>query len=560
MKNNRTQKPSTQNNKTVDRVVVENVNSKIDVKPNKAILVFCCLVLTVIWGILANKTFNPRVDMNGDNVCYYIYATSLATGHGYCDLSVPGEPPTSNFPPGYPLLMTPLRMMTDSIIAQKCLNLSFVLIGILLVFFTLLKLGMRWDVSFVAAAAGLFSPRLWHFATMMMSEASFFLTSAFVFFALAHYLDAKKEDTPWWSDMKQPWLWAMIVVLIYNYHIRIQGLALVAGVCFLLLLQKRWVGLGTTIVSFIIGCLPYMLRNKLLGLTTNRYVDTIMASNSWRPDEGTLSIIELMGRFFQTLKMLIFNAIPNTIFPYLNVDCDNPQYSFGIYVLGIIVLAVILIGFWSMKPLRWGLIGYLIATLGVICLFSAPSGNRYITSCLPLLAAGLICGIWQIIEWGLAKHKNKLFTGCALVLCLLFIASKKSLHQEIVSSQQKYIPGVSQFLEIAKKMKKNAPKGTIVCSRKSQLFWLESGFSGVCYKFTKDTKELLIDLVDNKVDIVVLDGMGWSSNARYLLPAIQQNRQYFHIVMKYDNPYAYVFLFDRELASKELLSDVPENN
>ena len=66
--------------------------------------------------------------------------------------------------------------------------------------------------------------------------------------------------------------------------------------------------------------------------------------------------------------------------------------------------------------------------------------------------------------------------------------------------------------------------------------------------------------MDNKVDIVVLDGMGWSSNARYLLPAIQQNRQYFHIVMKYDNPYAYVFLFDRELARKELMSDVPENN
>ena len=149
-------------------------------KANKLIIAVCCGVLAIIWGIIASKTFNPKPDLNGDNFCYYIYASSLATGHGYSDLSSPEIKPTTNFPPGYPLLMTPLRMVTESIVAQKWLNEIFVLAGILLIFFTLLKLGLRWDISLVAAAAGLFSPRLWHFSTMMMSEASFFFTSAFV--------------------------------------------------------------------------------------------------------------------------------------------------------------------------------------------------------------------------------------------------------------------------------------------------------------------------------------------------------------------------------------------
>lgn len=523
-------------------------------KANKTILIASCAVLVLIWGIIAGKTFNPKPDLNGDNINYYIYATSLATGHGYSDLSSPGAPATANFPPGYPLLMTPLRVITDSVVAQKWLNEIFVLAGILLIFFTLLQLGMRWDISLVAAAAGLFCPRLWHFSTMMMSESSFFMTSAFVFFALARYFTAEKKDAPWWSDVKQPWLWAMIAVLVLNYHIRTQGLALVAGVGLLLLFKRRWVALGTTVVGFIVGCLPYMLRNRLIGLNGNRYMDTIMQSNPWRPEEGALTFTEVIERFFQTLKMLIFNAIPNTIFPYLDVNCDQPEYSFWIYVIGAVILAVILIGYWSAGELRWGLIGYLAATLGLISIFSTPSGNRYITSVLPFLAAGLMCGLWQVVEWAFVKHKQWLFAGCALVLCLLLIPSRDGIKDEIAQSKQRYPVPYVQFFNMGKQLKKMVPEGTVVCSRKPQLFWMESKLPGVTYKFTKDAKELILDMAKRQVDFVVLDALGYSSTYLYLYPAIQQYPQYFPVaVIRYDKqPQMYLLQFDRERAVREL--------
>ena len=519
-------------------------------KANKTIIGVCCALLAIVWGILAAKTFNPKADLNGDNFCYYIYASSMATGHGYSDLSTPEAKPTSNFPPGYPLLMTPLRVVTDSIVAQKWLNELFVLGGILLIFFTLLQLGLRWDISLVAAAAGLFSPRLWHFSTMMMSEASFFFTSAFVFYALARYLSDEKKDERWWVDVKNPWLWGMIIALVWNYHIRTQGLALVAGVGLLLLAQRRWVGLGTTVVGFVIGCLPYMIRNKVLGLNGNRYLDTIMLSNPWQPDAGTLTFTEIVQRFFETLKMLIFNAIPNTIFPYLDVNCDQPEFSVGIYITGALVLAVIVIGYWSMGKLRWGMLGYLAATLGLISIFSTPSGNRYITSILPLLAAGLMCGIWQIAEWVMSKHTKWLFTGCALILCLLFIPSKDGIKSEIAQSKQKYPVQYVQFFSMAKQMKKIAPKGSVVCSRKPQMFWMDSQLPGVNYKYTKDAKELILDLVEKKVDFVLLDNLGYSSTYLYLYPAIQQYPQFFQqAVLRYDNTHQYMIVFDRERAA-----------
>ncbi|MBQ5774993.1 MAG: phospholipid carrier-dependent glycosyltransferase, partial [Paludibacteraceae bacterium] len=268
------------------------------------------LLIVVAWFCLVLYTFNDKPDMNGDNFSYYIYATSLAQGEGYCDLSSPGSPATSNFPPGYPILMSPLRMITDSVVAQKWLNEVFVLGSILLLYFALLALSLPMSISFTAAFAGLFCPRLLHFSTMMMSEASFLFTSMLVFFALVKLCQDEHHQT---SELRSPWFYVMLVALLFTYHIRTQGVALVVGVLFLFLLRKRWIALITTLGGFVLGCLPWMIRNKMLGLNGNRYLDTIMQVNPWRPEEGMLSLGEVVTRFFDTLRMLIFNAFPSTV-------------------------------------------------------------------------------------------------------------------------------------------------------------------------------------------------------------------------------------------------------
>lgn len=530
-------------------------------KASKTTLILCCAALALVWAVMATKTFNEKPDLNGDNFYYYIYATSLATGHGYSDLSTPKMNPTSNFPPGYPLLMTPLRLITDSVVAQKWQNEVLILVGVILLFFTLLRMGMRWDVSLVAAAAGLFSPRLWHFSTMMMSEASFFCTSALVFYALARLYDPQRDtkDEAWWADLKSPWLWTMIVVLVFNYHIRIQGLALAAGVGMLLLMRRRWAALACTVVGFVVGALPYIIRNNMLGLKSNRYLDMVMMSNSVRPEEGLLTFGEVVERFFQTLKMLVFNAIPNTIFPYLDVDPDNPSFSMGIFIVGALVLAAIVIGFWSLGNIRWGLIFYLLANLGLVSIFSVPSGSRYLTTALPILAAGLFCGLWQVAAWLAERAKWHLADTrypVALALALLFFSSADGLKAQMAQAQQRYPLPYTQFFRIGKQLKASVPEGTVVCSRKPQMLWLESGMPGVNYKFTKDARELLLDLVDRKVDYVVLDALGYSSTYLYLFPAVQAYPQLFpQVVTQYDDTHTYLLRFDRERAERELRGD-----
>lgn len=518
-------------------------------------------LLILIGAWLASYTFNEKADLNGDNYNYYVYATSLASGQGYCDLASPDQHPTNNFPPGYPLLMMPLRLMTDSIVAQKVLNEALVIVGILLTYLLLLRLGMKRSYAFVLAGVGLFCPRVFHFSTMMMSEASFFATSVLVAYALARMLDEKQLDGSLFSTQRlrtllaDRWLWVMLVALVLNYHIRTQGLALVAGTFCFLLFTRRWL---TTLISgivFVIGCLPWMIRNNLQGLNGNRYVDAMMTVNPWRPEEGTLTFGDFVARFFETLQMLVFKAIPNSIPPFLDVNYSG-DFTVGCYCVGGVLLLFIVLGFWQMGRLRWFALAYLGATLGLISLFSSPSENRYLTTILPLLTTGAF--------WGLAWSIGRLFRLASFKwqfhpawLCLLLLTATLGFKEEHKMSHQPLPLHYQQFFAIGDAMRKavkkhQIPADAVVCSRKPMMFYMHSQMRGLTYKFTTDDKELIAHLVANKVDYVLLDNLGYSSTGLYLYPAIQKHPELFpRVLIKQEQTRNYLLEFDRKLATEQ---------
>ena len=81
------------------------------IQKNRAIYIG---LLTIVWACAYIYIFNEKIDINGDNCRYYTFASSLASGQGYADISAPTPHPTNAFPPGYPLLMTPLRFFKYS--------------------------------------------------------------------------------------------------------------------------------------------------------------------------------------------------------------------------------------------------------------------------------------------------------------------------------------------------------------------------------------------------------------------------------------------------------------
>ncbi len=508
-------------------------------KPNQIKYIIYPLLILAAWLWMSIYTFNEKPDLNGDNFYYYIYATSLAEGNGYCDLSAPGAPPTASWPPGYAIMMTPLRWITDSVVAQKWLSEIFVLLSLILLYFTLIRLGAPMSLAFIGAFAGAFIPRVLHFSTMMMSETAFMFTSLCVIYCLARMTESEDH---WLAELKRPWLYFMIAALVLNYHVRTQGLALIGAVVLALLIRKRWGALLTTICGVIVGSLPWMIRNHILGLNGNRYVDQMMMANAFRPEEGTIGLGEFVSRFFDHVRMLLFNAIPNSVTPFFNLNPDAPEYAFWIYLVGAVMVTLMLYGCWQMGKLRWVMIGYFAASVALIASFSSPSGNRYLTGLLPLLTMTLLVGIWAALTQLIRlKWQDKSFPALILGLLILFaIPGLKAEHQ---MSQQKYPLQYRHFFQAAKDLKKIAPKGAVVASRKPQMFWLYSNLPGVVYKYSLDPQEVLQDLIAKKVDYVILDALGYSSTYRYLLPAIQRYPQYFPIIKHYEATHTYLLQF-----------------
>ena len=86
---------------------------------NKNKLFFICLAIYIVLSFLL---FDPKLGTGGDNVVYTILAESLISGKGYKNIYIPDEPAHTQYPFGFPLLLSSfLLVFGSSIIALKFL-------------------------------------------------------------------------------------------------------------------------------------------------------------------------------------------------------------------------------------------------------------------------------------------------------------------------------------------------------------------------------------------------------------------------------------------------------
>lgn len=472
--------------------------------------------------------FDEKPDLNGDNAYYFANATSLAKGRGYADMF---GTPTTNFPPGYPLLMAPLRMFTSSIVAQKVFNLVFLFVAVVLLFDILVRAGYKRSLTFVTGVAVLVTPHVLEFSTMMMSEASCICCLAFIVWLYRRLPD--DESKQW----RQPLFYIMLVAVVFVYYIRTQAMAMVAAVVLALFFARRWKSALAVIVAFVVGYLPWVVRNELLGLNQSRYVSQIDFSN-----------------IAATVKMLVVQAIPESVFPFLNVPY-NKEPSIFLWCFAVIWLSIIVFGFWKMGKLRWPMILFLLGTIAIISIINTPSRYRYIVTILPFLTAGLFVGIWELCS---ACFKKIAFVPWVLLVAisfsLLLQKDNKSKHtiwglHEL--ARMEYPVNYKNYFEVGRRLYKYS-RNAIVATRKPELLYINSGIRGKHFLETEDQRKLVKDLIDKKIDFVILDHLGFAATYRYLLPCVEQNSDFFKPVLNVPNPHTFLVYFDREKAMQWL--------
>ena len=192
----------------------------------------------------------------------------------------------------------------------------------------------------------------------------------------------------------------------------------------------------------------------------------------------------------------------------------------------IVLVALIVRGFWSFGKYRWVLIGYTVFTFGLISIFSTPSENRYLTALIPFLNMGLLVGLYEVVVWALRRMGSKLAFS-PWILALLLLTSVGNIKELHAMNRMPFPPAYQNFFRMGAVLKEHVSPETVVASRKGELLYMFSGTRVTGYAFSQDDRAVIQKMLDDGVEYVILDQLGYSSTYRYLYPAIQKNDDLF---------------------------------
>jgi hypothetical protein len=502
------------------------------------------LLLGAVFVLAFWYVFDAKIDLNGDNAKYYLLAKSIVEGQGYAEIYTPGEPVTSIYPPGYPLLMSVVMLFTKSVTYQKILNGLLLLGSALLLFFSVDRLLDRPFLSFSISVFTVVNYHLLKFATIMMSEMAFLLFSVVSFWGLVKL----RREHP----LRDPYFYVLLFALAFAFHVRTQGIGLVGGVLFYFLFTRQWRHFGLTAGGFVLLALPWRLRNQLVGLGSSRYLDQLVQVNPWRPETGTVSVTGILGRFVDQGTMLVTKAIPDSIFNFVTVDYQAETLPYE-WVLGIVALGVMLYGFWCFRRYRLFFLGYFLAVFVIVASWSATIDNRYLVTIIPFLQVGFFYGLYRIVA-ALIENANSDLNVATVVPAAFLVVGLGMLPQLSVlraQAERPYPGGYRNYFQSANELgQKRNCQNTVVACRKPALFYLFSNCYVTRYAFSTDDEKIIRDMVSEGVDYVILDQLGFSSTPRYLYPAIKKNRSLFRAVIVKEKPKTYVLRFDAEKAKE----------
>lgn len=500
-------------------------------------------LIILVFTLLFSYCFDSKIDGNGDNAEYYQYAQSLVQGHGYSALYGLEPTPTNNFPPGYSVLLAPVMFFTDSFVVLKIYNGLLLLLASLLFYKVARNLIHQPQVALLATILPFFQGFFMSFATMLMAEMAYYLFIAVTMYAL---LRIRKSEKP---VFKNPYFYLLSLATAYAYHTRTAAVAMVLAVLFYFLMGKKWKTAAAYLGSFLLLCLPWWLRNKMLGLGSSRYFVQMMQVNPWRPDNGELDLAGLISRLWENWSTIFIKTIPDTMLSNLRVDYGTPA-SWTLGVIAVMLLIIMSIGWYRLPKLRWFVFGFIGATIAMLGPWNGGGGSRYLCSLIPLLFFLLTYGMFSLLQKTSNQYVLRVAPFTALLLVFFNLVPLMEQHQV---SNQPYPPAYSHYYKIADEIKKKIPQDVLVVCRKPALFSVKSGKRAIRYAYTKDAKAFLSHLLSAKADFIVAAPLGYSSDVLYLIPHLNAFRKIFPVVRLLQNPNVYLMSFNKKLAAEKLV-------
>lgn len=486
-------------------------------------------ILLIIFLVAYISSFSDKINLGGDNICYFTLGKALASGYGYVDIISPGLVPNNHFPPGYPFIISLfMRIGFDEIGFFYGLNGLFTFLSIAILYKLLIRLDFSNRFAFVVCFFVTINTGIISFAITNMSEIPYLLFSLLALYLFAG-LDFKKSV---YLDFR---FLLIMVMVVSAYYIRTSAITLILAMAIVLLVKKKWVHLLSFLTIFFLAILPWHLRSNALG--GNSYVKQLLSKNPYAPELGKAGMNDFLDRMSKNLSRYISTEIPSSITGQFFENVTNPtikDWVIGIAILLLVFYAIVKLAK-SVKILP--ILLYMVFTAGMLSLWPEKwTGIRFMLPIVPLLLFLILYSINSLFE--ILGHQLKVNWN-SYVLCVAGIFLLAPLRLLGRMGEVPYPQAYQNYFDIAEWAKINTPENSIICCRKPELFYLFSERKCVNYPYSLNADSVFHFLEHAQVDFVVVEQLGYSSTGKYLLPAINKNSSRFKILRKQTNPETY---------------------
>lgn len=371
------------------------------------------LIIITISAVLALLRFNSlQIGTSYDDAHYIILAESLASGQGYELINFPRPQAERAFPPGFPLLLTPITFLFPSNYSiLKLFSLCLWLASIFLIYKFFSKRLSSPHLEILTSLVAI-NPLLIGTSITVMSESAYLFFSLLAFYLFDSVSHAFSVTTP--SNKKSGYKPDLQIIFIsilvfYTQLIRTIGIALFISFILYLLLTRRFRELVISVSVFLIGTI------------IQRFITGSLISTGYQSQIFNSTIIEKIGQVWSNIIGYSNEVLSGSLIPVFGSRLDSILENYGLgfisFILNIIILFIIVSGIFNTKPkLEWMHIYFIIYVFGILAFWNPTVGSvkaRFLIPILPFLYFYFLQGIHCL------SQRNKIILATIIVLTLL---------------------------------------------------------------------------------------------------------------------------------------------
>jgi hypothetical protein len=380
------------------------------IKPRHFSQYFLAAAMIISTGLGLLRFNSLQTGVTYDDAHYIILAESMASGQGYQLINFPHPQIERVFPPGWPILLTPLTFFfPGNYSVFKLFTLIFWLASLPLMYKLFSK---RIESPYLEILIGLIAlnPFLVGTSVTVMSE------SAYLFFSLITLIlfDALNSEKP------NYWLVILIAVaVIYSQLIRAIGIAIFMALIIYLLFTRRFREAGITFVVFALGALLQFWLNLRNGGS--------VVSAGYESQVFNSSVLEKIGQMWANLLAYLNEIVASSVVPAFGEKITTMFGSALPLIENASILLIIIRGvLLSRKKIHLMDIYVVIYLLGVLAYWNPIVGSvkvRYLIPIIPFLYFYLVQGLkWifdRVTKNNLASSTRLMFAVTGILVLIL---------------------------------------------------------------------------------------------------------------------------------------------